>query len=494
MTIQPPSRAILITQSQLRRFAGSEIVTLELVEHFASTGSPVVVVTHAFESPMREEILNAGDVEVILMSDPNLSDRLGQYDFELVWIHHCVIPKIVAAGDIDAPIVFNHMSGVHPIEHPMLPSIERQLATLSLFNSEETMEAQSARGALASLSHERIRVFPNPAPDAFTAMPALNARARPRLAIVSNHIPDELLEAVALLEGRIDLDLFGESTAKATTQLSRITPSLLGEYDAVVTIGKTVQYALVGGRPVYCYDRFGGPGWLNPSNLEKSAHHNFSGRGFGQKTAETIADELENGLVDAKTHLDEIADRIGDCYLLSSQIPRVIESCRTSQRNTWALSREDQTALELLQDLTATWVSAVEGSAKRERGRRKGLDRIAVLEQQRAHLKAKSTAFEKQRDRARQHARELRESLDSSLAVVERERDDALFAASNSRDAADRATAAAEAVAARLDRTEREFDAFRSRRIIRLAERIARPYGAALNMVLRHRSRGTSTR
>ena len=43
---------------------------------------------------------------------------------------------------------------------------------------------------------------------------------------------------------------------------------LLDHYDCVISIGKTVQYCLVQGIPVFLYDRFGGPGYLNESNYD----------------------------------------------------------------------------------------------------------------------------------------------------------------------------------------------------------------------------------
>jgi hypothetical protein len=53
---------------------------------------------------------------------------------------------------------------------------------------------------------------------------------------------------------------------------------LLDHYDCVISIGKTVQYCLVQGIPVFLYDRFGGPGYLNESNYELAEYYNFSGR------------------------------------------------------------------------------------------------------------------------------------------------------------------------------------------------------------------------
>ena len=81
----------------------------------------------------------------------------------------------------------------------------------------------------------------------------------------------------------------------------RLTPKILSTYDAVVTIGKTVQYAIANSCPVYCYDYLGGPGWLTTSNFLEAEKYNFSGRCCNRKRSaqnivSTITEEYETGL------------------------------------------------------------------------------------------------------------------------------------------------------------------------------------------------------
>ena len=85
--------------------------------------------------------------------------------------------------------------------------------------------------------------------------------------MVSNHPPKELQEAMSLLSARgyqVDMliDAIGSEKPAITSA------ELLDHYDCVISIGKTVQYCLVQGIPVFLYDRFGGPGYLNESNYE----------------------------------------------------------------------------------------------------------------------------------------------------------------------------------------------------------------------------------
>lgn len=70
-------------------------------------------------------------------------------------------------------------------------------------------------------------------------------------------------------------------------------------FDAVLTIGKTVQYSLSMGIPCYIYDHFGGEGWLTPETFDREAFYNFSGRSTKRFVGgDLITDEL---LVDTST-------------------------------------------------------------------------------------------------------------------------------------------------------------------------------------------------
>jgi len=72
-----------------------------------------------------------------------------------------------------------------------------------------------------------------------------------------------------------------------------IEDKVLENYDLVITIGKTVNYCLALGVPVYCYDWFGGSGYLNPGNFAINKRHNFSGRdSFRKLSGEAIFREI----------------------------------------------------------------------------------------------------------------------------------------------------------------------------------------------------------
>ena len=77
------------------------------------------------------------------------------------------------------------------------------------------------------------------------------------IAIISNHVPEELMKTKEMLEA----NGYGVQIYGFTGKRELITDTVLEQYDAIITIGKTVQYAMSLKIPVYVYDIFGGEGY-----------------------------------------------------------------------------------------------------------------------------------------------------------------------------------------------------------------------------------------
>lgn len=76
---------------------------------------------------------------------------------------------------------------------------------------------------------------------------------------------------------------------------SAITPKILSQYDVVISIGKTVQYCLGMGIPVFVYDYMGGNGYVKPETLDEEEYFNFSGRSSKRKLESNfLANEIIN--------------------------------------------------------------------------------------------------------------------------------------------------------------------------------------------------------
>jgi hypothetical protein len=86
-----------------------------------------------------------------------------------------------------------------------------------------------------------------------------------------------------------------------------VRPADLSAVDAIVTIGKSVPYAIAAAKPVYMYDRFGGDGWLTRGNFAVSLDHNFSGRPAQRRLSSgEIAREIVAGFAQADEEMRHI--------------------------------------------------------------------------------------------------------------------------------------------------------------------------------------------
>ena len=61
-----------------------------------------------------------------------------------------------------------------------------------------------------------------------------------KIAVISNHIPPEILEAVKILQKKYTVDIFG-----LQKQPIWITPEIINQYDLIVSIGKSIQYGIL---------------------------------------------------------------------------------------------------------------------------------------------------------------------------------------------------------------------------------------------------------
>ena len=279
----------LVCTNHLFMWAGSELVAIEMAEELLARG----IRTDIFATLADRDFLHGIFGDRVQVHDRAEAVDLRSYD--LVYAQHHVLPLILhanlARGPIDAGpfVVWNHLSPFEPLAAPG-PFVESALADVILANSEETRAMLTGLGP----PFDTARLWPNPAPRAFATTPALTGTGN--LLAVSNHRTPEALRAFDILEregtpvrriGRMD-------------QSERVRPRHLAAARGVITIGKTVQYALRAGRAVYCYGPHGGPGWLSSENFEAARKTNFSGRSHPRKkTAETIAQELVCGLPDA---------------------------------------------------------------------------------------------------------------------------------------------------------------------------------------------------
>lgn len=317
---------VLIGQSSLFDIAGSEVVTHEIARHFVQEGATLTVVAFGFSDEWRARFEALPGTTLWRYDDPDLVEELRAHRPDIAWIHHGVIPQPLLREPGRTRFVFHHMSAYQSQEFPHSPRIEGALASAIVFPAPETLDAQVATGLYAGIDAAKLSVLGNPAPDAFARDEQVAADTLRRLLVVSNHPPAELEEALGpLTDAGVEVVRFGGSaTDPAPKRL--VTPDDIHGVDAVVSIGKTVQYSLVAGVPVYVYDHFGGPGWLTENDFEAARYANFSGRGFTQRAGGEIAAELLDGFRDAQTTAEVLRARYGAEFRLSGAIDRVLDT------------------------------------------------------------------------------------------------------------------------------------------------------------------------
>jgi glycosyltransferase involved in cell wall biosynthesis len=277
---------VLITCSRLVDLAGAEVTTLELVEAFGEMGWVVSVAAYELGGNM-QLMLDSMGARYFDLTNEDAFETINKFD--LAWLHHSatayrvLLDKFIKVDKV----VFSSLSYFEPIESPPISALT---VSRYLVNSHENLnyfiDKYPAFQATVSVFHNStLAKFWSE--DVAPTSPSLR-----RLAIVSNHIPEEVRQLAPLLaERHVSVDIFGLDGRR-----ERVTPQRLLEYDAVITIGKTVQYCIASNIPVYCYDHFGGNGWLNPESFDRERIHNFSGRGGrGRIDVLTLLAELQEG-------------------------------------------------------------------------------------------------------------------------------------------------------------------------------------------------------
>ncbi|MBL6456048.1 hypothetical protein JMJ55_11990 [Belnapia sp. T6] len=336
-----PKRALLAT-THFEVVAGSELVLLEVAEHLIARGFACDLLACSLDPPMREMAAAAG---CALHLDPAAIRPL---TYDVVWIQtrmEALLDYAPHPEDRERTLfAFAHLDLGWSLTQPGVV-LEELLADAVIVTGEEARAHFTAAGLPPAL----IRPFRNAAPARFHRPPGLPRPALRRLLIVSNHAPEEVLAAAALLRARgITVEHWG---AGGDVQGRRLEPAALEDADAVLTIGKTVPYALAMRLPAYVYDHFGGPGWLTEVNFAAAAAANFSGRCCRRRLPpEALAEELLAGFAEAAALAAARPEAALDPFRLepfpdsliaaTAAVPSLAERRAALERNATAWRRE----------------------------------------------------------------------------------------------------------------------------------------------------------
>ena len=324
MTASPPLESatpratgrVLLGTTSFEHVAGSEILLLELAEALTAEGYGCDLAAFDIALPIRPLAARAG---IQFLRKPA---EIRPLSYDIVWLQTQIGPAMnftTAEGAVEKTLVaFAHLDLRWKLAGPGVV-LEDLVADRFMFPSLEAAAHFRARG----LGGPRAHVFHNAAPAAFKRDAGKPRQRLRRILFVSNHLPPEIAEAAALLRSQgIEAVHWGQS---GDVRGARLLPRHLDEADAVVSIGKTVQYALRARLPAYVYDHFGGSGWLTPDNLGATAWHNFSGRCVRRTLApEAIAREIVSGFPAASAAAAAFTDDQLRPFSLEHQVKRLL--------------------------------------------------------------------------------------------------------------------------------------------------------------------------
>lgn len=354
MSIDIAGKKVLLAVHDIANYAGAELHCLQLACTFKEKGAYVEVATLNYAFPVRAEYEKNNISVKNVFFDP-----LDFSEYDLIWLHHTIIADyILFQMEVRAPkIIYDSLSPFEPLD--AVPAYGKYLSCC-LANSEETRQAMIEEGVPA----DNILVFPN-----FVTTEMLNsARKREnrtirKIAVVSNHIPQEVHDAIWELKQRnILVDIYGLGY-----HVSLVDSELLQNYDAVVSIGKTVQYCMALYIPVYCYDIHGGPGWIDENDIKKAFALNFSGRGFSRKSGIEIANEI----MCLPDNTDFLRKFVEENCILETNLSKLLESIHDVDEENLSsyaasCSRINKTAISLFRSSLYLEMQLIEEKKKME--------------------------------------------------------------------------------------------------------------------------------
>lgn len=293
---------------------GSVLHVLEYAKFFKKINADVVIGSFFIDPEIREMAKRDG-ILIYRIDDTPLDIK-----YDIVYaLHLLLFPYLLFKGLDYKHAILGLLSTTEPLEQ-LPPSCMYPYFDMITAISQEIV----ARYRDDFLIDEKLfTVLPNPVPLDFLDKNMVKTEWPDKIgkvAVVSNHNNPELLEMAQAAPWKTDF--FGMRYGKSVP----ISPELLLGYDAIITIGKTVQYGMALGIPVFEYDRYGGCGWITPKNMDSEALTNFSGRStHAKRNAETLIRDMTEGYADAASQAASLRDRAVEKFSIISLIIRQIK-------------------------------------------------------------------------------------------------------------------------------------------------------------------------
>lgn len=237
----------------------------EWAKHLVKLGYSVQVICISYTRTIRK-LYNSSGIEVC-----NLNEVVDKDEFDIVFAYHFPIITFLLSFDLIycRKLVLGSLSPFEPLES--LPLFWKNSSLITVISQEILQKTVN----LIKVPYAQIKVFENCVPDDFAFCEKTLVNDKPlKIAIISNHIPDELRQLSSYLPSTSKITYLGSNERSC----SLVTPQTLIKFDLIISIGKTVNYALCMGIPVFEYDYFGGCGYISRINFDLEVMTNFSGR------------------------------------------------------------------------------------------------------------------------------------------------------------------------------------------------------------------------
>lgn len=325
-------KRFLITHIWLRGFGGAEINILELSKYLSENGAKVDVFTFIAGEPLLSKFKDLKNTEII--TDFEHDFKVEDYDY--VISAQNILPNSIIRGlakkrKKTPKFMFLHMSSLveMPLEQPIIYGLEEKISSASLAISDKIIERNLSR------FFENIPgpiIYPNPSPVEYSS---LEMKKRDRVKIIlsiSNHPPEEIRKLKDILPKKgVQIDYIGVWSDR----YELVDANLLKKYDAIIGIGKNAQYCLTAGIPVYVYDHYCGPGYLNENNYDAARNFHFSGRELEgvSKTAEEIANEIIEGYEKSFEFQSVNRDKFINQFSIDKIFPEIIERISDNKKD-----------------------------------------------------------------------------------------------------------------------------------------------------------------
>lgn len=271
-------KKILFTSITFKNYAGSELVTVSQAEYFQQNDWHVDVFCLEYGEPLRSAFK---DINVYTIE--NKENLLSEYDL-IIARQYPVLDYVLFTLKIKSKkIYYECVSYRIPVDS--YPTYYKDLSMIGAVS-------ERVENELCKKGYDLANVYrlPNYATKEYFDIEYQCHKELQNIAIVSNHVPDELedFKKYAEKHSSINVDIYGMHH-----QYVLVTPELLKKYDVIVSVGKTIFYALAIGIPSYTYDEVCTEGYITIENYKKNFDNNMAyNLEYNKKTGEEIFKEI----------------------------------------------------------------------------------------------------------------------------------------------------------------------------------------------------------